>query len=164
MSSQAFTLIEMLIALLLIAILTLVAVPTFTTLIQNHRLSSTAENLYYVLQLARSEAVKRNNTVFVTFTSGDSWCYGVNVGSTCNCNIAGNCTLGSFSAPQAQQLSLTSTFSSSMSFEGTHGAASSSGSFTFTLYGQISPLITINIGVMGNGQMCSTGITGYTAC
>lgn len=164
MSSQAFTLIEMMIVFVLITILTLIAVPTFTSLIQNHRLSATAENLYYVIQLARSEAVKNNTSVYISFLTGDSWCFGVNAGSSCNCSVAGSCTLGSYSAPQAQQLSLSSTYSSNMNFEGTHGAASASGSFTLTLYGQTSPLMTINIGMMGNAQMCSTGITGYTAC
>ncbi len=162
---QGFTLIELIVTLIIIVILTLVAIPLFTSLIQEHRVIGQAENLYYSLQYARSEAVKRNATIYVSFSTGSSWCYGLNVGSACNCTIANNCGLETVSAPAAQETSLSTSglTNNAISFEGTHGAASSTGSITFTVYGGTS-LITISIGTMGGLQMCSTGIGGYQAC
>ena len=162
---QGFTLLELLVVLGVTIILTLVSVPTFVSLVQRHRLTATAENFYYELQYARTEAIKRNATVYVSFTTGDNWCYGVNVGSNCNCGTAGSCSLGTVSANAPQQVSISQSGYGNgyIAFEGTHGGANASGSVTFTLYQQTS-LITISIGLMGNAQMCSTGIGGYTAC
>jgi len=162
---RGVTLIEFVIILIIIVILTVIAVPTFITFYKTHRLKSTTEALYYALQFARTEAVKRNTTVYVSFTTGDSWCFGVNPGSSCNCGTAGSCTLLTVSAPQAQQISLSQSGYNSnyVYFEGTHGAANASGSLTYTLFGQ-TPLVKIKLGAMGNLQMCSTGVSGYTAC
>lgn len=162
---QGISLFELLIILSIAIILALVAIPTFISLVQSHRLASTAENLYYALQYARSEAIKRNTTVYVSYQTGDSWCYGINSGSSCNCSIANNCGLATYSAPASQQLSLSATgfTGNALQFEGTHGAANVSGTLTFTIYGK-STLITITVGRLGNLQTCATGLSGYTAC
>lgn len=162
---KGITLLELMVVLAITVILTVMAVPNFLTLIQNHRVIGTTENLYYVLQYARSEAIKRNATVYVSFQTGDTWCYGLNTGSSCDCSAANACNLGAYSYTSAGVLSLSVTgFTGNvLQFEGTHGAANAGGSATFTLYGQ-SKLITINVGLLGNLQMCSTGISGYAAC
>lgn len=158
-------LIELLIVLAITVILTLISIPTFISLVQNHRLAATAENLYYNLQYARTEAIKRNATVYVSFTTGDNWCYGINVGSTCDCTTAGSCSIATIktAAPQEISVSESGYGSNYISFESTHGAANASGTITLTLY-QKSTLITISIGMLGNLQLCSTGISGYTPC
>lgn len=165
MDSYGITLLELIIVLAIMVILSVLSIPLFSTLINSHRISGTAENLAYALDLARTEAIKRNTNVYLSFATGDNWCYGVNVGSSCNCATAGSCSLLTESASAAQTISLSSSgFSSNyVYFEGTHGAANSSGSITLTLY-STSNLITINIGRLGHLQMCSTGIGGYTAC
>lgn len=159
------TLIELLVAVAVVIILALVAIPSIITIIQKHRLVSNTENLYATLQLARSEAIKRNTNVYVSLTTGDTWCYGVNPGATCNCAVANNCSLGSYTYSTAGQLTLSASGLSgnSIYFEGSHGAANASGTITFTLYGQ-STLMTVSIGRMGGLQICATGISGYTAC
>ncbi len=58
-----FTLIEFMIALVLLVILVTIAVPSFTSLIERNRITSSLENLYHDLMLARSEAIKRNSRV-----------------------------------------------------------------------------------------------------
>lgn len=162
---KGFTLVEMIVTLVIVVILTLVSIPSMISIVRNYRISGVADNLYYDLQNARAEAVKRNTNVYVSFTTGDSWCYGLNVGSACDCNVANSCGLGATSASSSQQitLSLSGYGGNSVYFEGSHAAANASGSVTFTLYGQ-SSLITISIGRLGNLQMCSTGIGGYQAC
>lgn len=162
---RGVNLIELIIILVITVILITASAPIFTTLIQNYRLTATAESFYNSLQYARSEAIKQNKTIYVTFQTGDSWCYGINSSSSCNCSTPSSCNLGTNSAPTAQQISLSTRglTSNTIQFENTHGAANASGTVTLTLYGQTT-LITLSIGRLGNLQMCSTGISGYTGC
>jgi type IV fimbrial biogenesis protein FimT len=165
-SRKGFTLIELIIALVIIGILVTLSVPTFNSFIQSYRISANSDQLYYYLQYARSEAIKRNANVYVSFNTGDTWCYGINTGSACDCTTASNCNLGavSYAAAGQQTLSTSGMSGNSIYFEGSHSAASASSSVTFTQYGQSAPLITISIGRLGNLSTCSTGISGYTAC
>jgi type IV fimbrial biogenesis protein FimT len=164
-SHLGITTLELLIVVIIITILTLVAVPSFNTFLQNHRLMMTADNTFASMQYARSESIKRNTTVFVTFQTGDSWCYGLSTGSSCNCSIANACNLGSTSAPQAQQISFSTTglVSNGFQIEGSRGAANVSGAkITMTLYGQ-STSISVIVNQLGNYQLCSS-MSGYQAC
>lgn len=160
-----FTLIEMLVMLTVVLVLTLLAIPSYNTLINYYRISREAELLYTTLQYARTEAVKRNTSVFVSIGTGDNWCYGINTGSACNCS-SGTCNLGITRAPATQQLSLAGTglSSSAFSFNSSHAGASNSVTLTFSLYSNSSTLITTSISVMGTVTQCSTGVTGYTSC
>lgn len=60
---KAFTLIELMISLLVLLVLVAVAVPSFTDLLARNRLSGQANELLSVIQLARSEAIKQNQTI-----------------------------------------------------------------------------------------------------
>lgn len=161
---NGFTLPELLVVLGVTIILSLVSIPSFVTLIQNHRLTSTVDTFYYNLQNARTQAIQNNTTAYVSLVTGDTWCYGIKLGSSCTCSTANSCTLTvSASAPQLISLSQNGYSGSNLSFEGTHGSANVSGSVTFTIYGQ-STLATVSIGKMGNLQICATGLNEYTAC
>ncbi|PXF32516.1 hypothetical protein WH50_04095 [Pokkaliibacter plantistimulans] len=60
-----FSLIELMVTIAVLAILAMVAVPSFTSMIASANLSSRAEDLRRDLQLARSEAIRvRANVVF----------------------------------------------------------------------------------------------------
>lgn len=162
---KGITLIELLVTLAIVTILTVVSIPAFTSLIERYRIVSATEQLYSTLQYARTEAVKRNTDVYVSFNAGDSWCYGINTGSACDCTTPSGCNLGTVSAPSAQQLTLSSSglISNAIFFESTRGSANTSATITYNIYGS-SDLITTSISRLGNIQLCSTGISGYTAC
>ena len=68
-NQQGITIIELLIVLALIAIVTLIATPLFTSTLRHYRISTMAENLFYALQNARMEALKRNATITVQFST-----------------------------------------------------------------------------------------------
>jgi type IV fimbrial biogenesis protein FimT len=146
-------------------ILALAAIPSFRYLYQKQRLQSTAQQLYYVLSFARSEAIKRNSSVYVNFQTSDNWCYGVKPASNCNCSVSNDCTLGSYNASRTQDMTLTATglTNNSLQYEGTRGATGSSILLTFTSYGQ-SDAISIKITALGNMQLCSSTISGYPSC
>lgn len=60
---RGFTLIELMIAIALMSILIVMAMPAFTTYIANTKVRASAESLLAGLQVARSEAVRRNFSV-----------------------------------------------------------------------------------------------------
>jgi type IV fimbrial biogenesis protein FimT len=62
-----FTLVELMVAVALVAVVLLLAVPSFVEFIKTERLKSTAANLVTDLQYARSEAVARGLDVQVMF-------------------------------------------------------------------------------------------------
>lgn len=162
---KGFTLVELLVMLTVVLVLTLIAIPSYTTLINYYRISRESELLYNTLQYARTEAVKRNTNVYVSIGTGDSWCYGINTGSACNCS-SGTCNLGIISAQTAQQISLAGTGLSSNAFyfNSTHAGSSAAVTLTFSIYGSSSTLVTTSISLMGTVTQCGTGIPGYTAC
>ena len=67
-SQRGFTIIELMMALLVLAILVTVAVPSFGSFMSKNRLTSQANNFHAALLYARSEAVKRNRSVFICWS------------------------------------------------------------------------------------------------
>lgn len=165
--TRGVTLLELMIVSIIIAVIILLAIPYFTSLINTQRLIGTTETLYSLLQNARSEAVKRNVNVFVSFQTGTTWCYGVNSGSACNCTVPSGCNLGTVTAPNAL-LSLSAAGLSGsplqFQFESVHGGASASNTLTFTLVDNTAAM-NIKTGLLGNSSICSAQVSGYpTSC
>ena len=69
-----FTLLELLITIAVLAILLALAVPMFTSTINNNRLSAQANELVTSLQLANSEAVRRNARITVCPSTDGATC------------------------------------------------------------------------------------------
>ncbi|ASL01036.1 MULTISPECIES: GspH/FimT family pseudopilin [Xanthomonas] len=75
-----FSLIEMMVTIIVLAIVMAIAFPNFTALINSNRLSAAANELSASLQLARSEAVRSNASVTLcpsndgaTCANGGNW-------------------------------------------------------------------------------------------
>lgn len=173
---NGITLIETLTAVVVLGVLVAASVPSFNQFIQGGRLKGALESVFANLQYAKSEAIKRNQQVYLTFTeAGDTWCYGLTAASgspacTCDttartttCEIATvysddykNITIDSSTAPTSRQYS----------FNPIRGSADSGNvtlsNGTYTLRVVISSLGRIKICSPDNAGL--PGLTDYPGC
>lgn len=89
------TLVELLMAIAIMGILSAIAIPSFQNWVVNTRIRTTAEAITNGLQLARSEAVRRNSIVKFTLNADTSWTVGcdtvVDNGVVGVDDVAGDC-------------------------------------------------------------------------
>jgi type IV fimbrial biogenesis protein FimT len=90
LSHKGFTLMELMITVVVLGILAAIALPSFQSILEGRRLVGAADDLYSNLQFARSEAIKRNETIRFQITTGANWCFGVDDddGVVCDCNAS----------------------------------------------------------------------------
>lgn len=87
--TRGITLIELVVAVLILGILIAIALPSFNTMFQKNRLKGAAERLAAETQFARSEALSRRVPITVTVTPGANWCIGVDQSAAaCDCSVA----------------------------------------------------------------------------
>ena len=78
-SCRGFTLVELMIALTVAALLLVLGVPSFTTFLRNSEIRSTAESISNGLRTARGEATRRNQPVSFTLAGGGNASWAINV-------------------------------------------------------------------------------------
>ncbi|MDH1213039.1 GspH/FimT family pseudopilin [Pseudomonas chengduensis] len=71
--TSGFTLVELMIVIALLAIVALIAAPSFTDMIERNRLQSQAEELRSFLLYARGEAVTLRSTITVETDDEEAW-------------------------------------------------------------------------------------------
>lgn len=72
--NTGFTLIELIITLTLAAILLTIGIPSFQTTLQSNRRVTQVNELISALNIARSEAIKRGNQVFICISNNGTSC------------------------------------------------------------------------------------------
>ena len=88
--APGFTLIELVIVIVIVAIGVALAVPGFRDIVEKRRLSSSAEQISTLLTFSQSSAVKHNRDVIVNLrrTDHDTWCIGATLGTVaCDCTV-----------------------------------------------------------------------------
>lgn len=79
---RGFTLIELMVVVTLVAVLSAIAVPSFRDLLLNQRLAASTSDFVAALSLARTEALKRSQTITLTPKTVKDWNSGWEVKST----------------------------------------------------------------------------------
>lgn len=91
--SFGFTLIELMLGIVVLAVLLALTIPSFTSQFEKQRLKGAGERLVSVMQFARSEAVGTNQNISVNVQGGAGWCVGVGVANTCDCAAGTDCQI-----------------------------------------------------------------------
>jgi len=82
---RGFTVIELLIALSIAAVILTLAVPNMGRFIEKRRLIGAAEAVYGQMQYARSEAISRSSKVYARVSADGSTTWDMGVSTTANC-------------------------------------------------------------------------------
>ena len=134
------TLIELMIAIVILAIVMAIAAPSMLEFRERKQLRGAAEALYSNLYYARSEALKKNSNIFVNFSAGNdgAWCVGLDDTAACNCNTANDCQIDAadkvVDGADYPAVDMTHDFTGNGTrFESRRGAANVTGTATFTI-------------------------------
>lgn len=74
-NNKGMTLLEVMVVVAIIGIIVAIAVPSFSTMLEKQRIKDAAEAMLADLRWARTESIKRNAPVRVTFATGSNWSY-----------------------------------------------------------------------------------------
>lgn len=86
--TSGFTLIELVIVMVIVAIGVALAAPSFRAVVEKRQLTSATEQIASFMSFIQGEAIKRNQDVIVNMkrTDHDTWCIGATLGTTaCDC-------------------------------------------------------------------------------
>lgn len=166
MKMRGLTLMELMVTVAIMAILLVLAVPSFNAFLARGRVSGAAETLAQDLQLAKSEALRRNADVRLSFSAGTAWCYGtIAAPNACDCTVANSCTLrrtdnGAFAGVTMAAPTFaanTATFTASQ-------ALANAGTVEFTHPN--AGTLRVSLGAAGQVSICSTsgGLGHHPAC
>jgi len=154
-----FTLVEALVVVTILAILASLAVPTFSDALYKQRIQGAAEAVLSDLRWARTESIKRNKLVRVTFTTGSTWSYVINVDP-----LGTPVLIKTVNGSEYPTTTLTSaSFSGGVSyttFDPTRGTNPNNGTATITA---TNGSLSVRVSTLGRVRICGT-VEGYPAC
>lgn len=148
---SGFTIIELMIVIVVIAIIIAIAAPSFQKMLERNRLKSAVEEVKSDLQLAKSEAIKRSTNVSFSLTTGTPWSYTVD-----------SIPVKTVSGDQFEGVSVAS--NTTTTFDHRQGKANASSVVLSTPNYQSQ----VSVSNLGRIRICTptgqTGIGGYPSC
>lgn len=180
MRSKGLTIIELLVVVIITAVLASIAMPSFTDLIRKKRVEGIAGELSTDIQLGRTEAVQRNQSVQLTLGSG---CYVVHAlgsivsspVSTTSCSQGANSVIGSGQTEiktvqiPTDAATILSPSAGSILFDPIRGTATITSASTMTISSSVSSWrLQVVLAAIGRSYVCSPSgagyISGYPEC
>lgn len=165
---NGFTLLEMMVSIAVMAIIATTVIPSFNDMKEKHKIRGAAESISSDLQLARSEAIKTNQNISLSFSGfgATNWCYGINDTSGCNCGVGNACqvdgaTVRVASSNEFSNINLTTNFTSqTVTFDPDRGTTNS-GTTTLSANGKSVKII---VSAIGRISLCSSDYSFYPDC
>lgn len=152
-ASRGFTLVELLVALLVLGVLSSLAFPSFMSTFVRFRLEGAVNELSTDVQYTRAEALRRRESASLTVNAGGT-SYAITAG-------AANTVLKTVSMPSG----VTLTPNAAVSFENLRGTASD-----VSILGQATAYslkLRVDVDALGRVKLCapaSSGLQGYPSC
>ena len=172
-ASAGFTLVELMVALAVVAILVSVSMPSFGNLIDKYRLKGAADALQGEVQFARSEAIRRNQAVYLTFGTGANSCFGIGTVADCTCDT---CDIRTRNAAQfaadfpnilLSSVSAGGAAVSGFGLQPRQGTSDAAADVALLLTSARSARqLRVTVGLLGLPRTCSPGgtLAGYASC
>lgn len=158
---RGLTLLELVIALAVLALVASLAIPSFGSLTARTRLKGAAEGLAGDLSEARFEAAKRGLALNIEFGSGNAgWCWAVATTPGCACGAAQACQLKTVQAHEHAGVELLQAGSTQVQANGQALAAS-------TLFQSArGERLRVDVSPLGRATICAPAgkIPGYADC
>ncbi len=155
------TLIEITIALAVLAVLASLAWPAFGQRAARQRLVTAAEMLALDLAEARFEAARSGSAIHLVFQPGTDWCYAVARSPGCDCNGQEACQLKVVRASDAPGVVLTE--AEDAAFDPAATAALGGTAVLQGVGGEHE--LRVSLSALGRARVCSpSGLTGSPAC
>jgi type IV fimbrial biogenesis protein FimT len=153
------TLVELAVAIALLALLATLGTPHFADLLAKHRLRGAGETLLADLSEARFAAAQRGQPIHVNFRTGTPWCWAVANNANCDCQVPQSCRIKASTDKDHPGVSLTNTVDARFEPDGM-------GSGKAELHSNRGHQLRIEIGPTGRARLCSPGATDarYPAC
>jgi len=172
-NTRGFTLIELMVSISIFSIILSYSAISMHDLYVKKRLESAAQKIYTDLRFAQSESIKLNASVFISFSHHkNEWCYGINLHTPCDCNIAQSCKLVDREQVVNQSMfrdvsMIKSKFAGNKNyttFDPRKGFAIGGGvkNGTIWLASSKNDLLAIVISRMGRVRLCSPSFSGYS--
>jgi type IV fimbrial biogenesis protein FimT len=169
---HGLTLLELAIVVAITAIVAAAAASSFTALIDARRLDSAATRLAADIQLARSEAIARNQPLRLSlFTGSGASCWIVHSGAAADCRCddtgavcgAGARTIKGVVLANKERVSVAGNVASIV-FDPLHGTSTPTG--TLRLVGARGGAVHHVVNVVGRARSCSPdgAVPGYSPC
>jgi type IV fimbrial biogenesis protein FimT len=159
--SRGLTLLELAIAIAMLAILASLAVPTMAGRLDRQRLGTAAEALAADLNEARFEAARQGRTIHVRVLPGDNWCWAVATEPGCPCGQQQACELKRATVIEHPGLASVSGPSLQLSPQGqaTQGGA-------LTLRSARGASLRVELQLLGRARICAdqAPVARYPAC
>jgi prepilin-type N-terminal cleavage/methylation domain-containing protein len=176
---KGFTIFELLLAVAVLSLALVLAVPAMTTMSERRQTIAAVERIYSELQLARSTAVAQSQPIFMNINTGNDWALGVSNNAACDpvdndpaCSVpdanGNNPVTHLFSALDNDNVSLNAT-GNQITFFSQRGTATPV-NIVISSLGDVGYVVNILVRPLGQISICSPDtdpakyIGGYRAC
>lgn len=160
--STGLTLIEMMVAIAIVAVLASLAVPSFGSQLARTHLKAAAERIAADLAEARFESGRRGVPMHLHFEAGAQWCYSIATADSCPCGSAQSCQIRRTQGSEHKGVLLER--ANDLHFDPANGTADAVAAAT--LRNTQGDTLRVELTRLGRAKVCAPESTslGYPAC
>lgn len=163
MKPRGLTLLELVIAMAMLAIVASLALPNFGSAADRTRLRSAAETLATDIAEARYESAQRGAPLFLDVQAGPGWCWAVTTAAGCRCGLPQSCQLKTVS--EADNPGVLLVDAHALAFDPTGMPMAAAGTEAL-LQSRRGEQLRVSVSPLGRASICSPegAVPGYLRC